>query len=86
MRGTKHGDLHGHDGDKKALGAKRHLLVDTLGIALGACAIRWQGPTEEGCGSRSPNRLQSVLKWAIVTTATTTTSIKSFLVLRGVAR
>ncbi|MFC3983211.1 IS5 family transposase [Streptosporangium jomthongense] len=37
VRGTERGGLHGYDGAKKVLGVKRHLLVDTLGIVLGAC-------------------------------------------------
>ncbi|GIH97939.1 transposase [Planobispora siamensis] len=37
VRGTERGGLHGYDGAKKVLGVKRHLLVGTLGLVLGAC-------------------------------------------------
>lgn len=36
VKSTERGGPHGYDGAKKLSGRKRHLLVDTLGLALGA--------------------------------------------------
>ncbi|MBG0832019.1 IS5 family transposase [Planomonospora sp. ID67723] len=48
VRGTERGGLHGYDGAKKVLGVKRHLLVDTLGIVLGACVNPANAGDREG--------------------------------------
>ncbi|MEB8338126.1 IS5 family transposase [Streptomyces endophyticus] len=37
VKATERGGWHGYGGGKKVLGIKRHLLVDTLGLALAVC-------------------------------------------------
>ncbi|WP_369263513.1 IS5 family transposase [Streptomyces sp. R35] len=37
VKATQRGGWHGYDGGKKVQGIKRHLLVDTLGLALAVC-------------------------------------------------
>ncbi|MFI0420438.1 transposase [Spongiactinospora sp. 9N601] len=48
VRGTERGGLHGYDGAKNVLGVKRHLLVDRLGLLLGACVSPTSAGDREG--------------------------------------